>query len=253
MNLEERMACYRKSLEVPIPEETIQETIRRSKNAFYKAEQEGIVSYHEFLWIQLKCMPKKWWAFQSLILAVLWMLLNCVPDEELLVRSLGVASSLFVILIIPELWKNRLYGCMEIEAASYYTLRQIYAARMLLFGMADILMLTLFCGAASAGLRVGMSQLLIQFLFPLCVTAGICFGLLCSRYFLSETAAVVGCIVWNSVWMFVILDGDVYERIAMPVWVILMGLVILFTAFVIYRILANCDRYLEEVSDEAGT
>lgn len=36
---------------------------------------------------------------------------------------MGVASSLFVILMIPELWKNRSCGCMEIEAASCYSLR----------------------------------------------------------------------------------------------------------------------------------
>mgnify|MGYP006990195710 CR=1 FL=1 len=48
-------------------------------------------------------------------------------------RILGVVASLFIILIIPELWKNQTYQSMEIEATSYYSLRQIYAARMSLF------------------------------------------------------------------------------------------------------------------------
>ena len=56
-------------------------------------------------------------------------------------RSMGVIASLFVILIIPELWKNRTFQCMEIEASSYYSLRQVYAARMLLFGMAMVIVM----------------------------------------------------------------------------------------------------------------
>lgn len=49
-------------------------------------------------------------------------------------------------------------------------------------GIMDILLITVFCGAVSAGLHWQLSQLVIQFLFPLCVTACICFGILCSRH-----------------------------------------------------------------------
>ena len=51
---------------------------------------------------------------------------------------MGVVATLFVILIIPELWKNRSCECMEIEATSYYSLKQVYATRMLLFGVTDV-------------------------------------------------------------------------------------------------------------------
>ena len=48
--------------------------------------------------------------------------------------------------------------------------KQVYAARMLLFGVTDIFFITLFLGAASAGLHYELSELVVQFLFPLCVT-----------------------------------------------------------------------------------
>ncbi|MDM8211473.1 RNA polymerase sigma factor [Mediterraneibacter glycyrrhizinilyticus] len=56
--------------------------------------------------------------------------------RELKLREM--AETLFAILIIPELWKNRANCCMEIEGSTYYALRQIYSARILLFGLADI-------------------------------------------------------------------------------------------------------------------
>ena len=58
--------------------------------------------------------------------------------RELKLREM--AETLFAILIIPELWKNRANCCMEVEGSTYYALRQIYSARILLFGLADILL-----------------------------------------------------------------------------------------------------------------
>lgn len=230
-------------------EEKIQETIRRSRSAFYMAEQERTLSYRDFLWIQLKIIPKKWWVFQAFILLVLFMVLKAVPDVTLLGRSMGVAASLFVILIIPELWKNRVCGSMEIEAAAYYSLRQIYAARMMLFGITDIFLLTLFCGMASVRLGLELSQLIIHFLFPLCVTACICFGILCSRYFFSEAMAVAMCFVWSGIWMLIIINDNIYEKITLPIWYSLLGLAILFLMSAVYRILKKCNHYLEVLSD----
>ena len=139
-------------------EKKIQETICKSKNAFFMAEQERMLSYHDFLWIQFRVIQKRWWVLQFIILVALWIALNSIHDEMYIKRSMGVVAALFVILIIPELWKNRSCECMEIEAVSYYSLKQVYAARMLLFGVTDIFFITLFLGAASAVLHYELSE-----------------------------------------------------------------------------------------------
>lgn len=61
---------------------------------------------------------------------------------------MGTLAPLFVVLVLPELWKNRSSGALEIECTAYYSLRQIYAARMVLFGLVDLALLTLFFSAA---------------------------------------------------------------------------------------------------------
>lgn len=250
MNLEEKVRKYRETIQVKPQEEKIQETINRSKNAFFMAEQEKMLSYHEFLWIQLKVIQKRWWVLQFLILVALWVALTSIQDEIYITRSMGVAASLFVILIIPELWKNRSCECMEIEASSYYSLKQVYAARMLLFGMIDIFFITLFLGTVSAGLHFELLELVVQFLFPLCVTACICFGILCSKCFFSETVAIILCIIWSAVWLFIVLNESIYKIITVPIWLALLGIVVFFLAFTVYRILKNCNKYLEVSFDE---
>lgn len=135
---------------------------------------------------------------------------------------------------------------MEIEAASYYSLKQVYATRMLLFGITDIFFITVFLEVASAGLHYELSELVVQFLFPLCVTACICFGILCSKHAFSETVAIVLCVIWSAVWLFIVLNENVYIMVTVPIWSALLGVTILFIAFAIYRILKNCNQYLEQ-------
>lgn len=249
MNREGKIKKYKKIVQINSCEEKIQETIRNSKNAFLKAEQERVLSYYEFLRTQIRVIKKRWWVLQFLSLTVLWIVLNSIQDELYMKRSMGIVAALFVILIIPELWKNRSCECMEIEAVSYYSLRQVYAARMLSFGVIDILLITLFLVTASTGLHFELSQLVIQFLFPLCVTACICFGILCSKYSFSETFAIILC----AIWFFIVLNENIYAMVTIPIWFVLMGATILFLILAVYRVLKNCDKYLEVSLDEIRT
>ena len=49
MNQKEKIKKYRESIQVEASEEKIQETICKSKNAFFMAEQERMLSYHDFV------------------------------------------------------------------------------------------------------------------------------------------------------------------------------------------------------------
>ena len=162
---------------------------------------------------------------------------------------MGDAAAQFIILIIPELWKNRTNQCMEIESATYYSLRQVYSARMLLFGIVDVSIITVFCGAASISLKLSLTDLLIQFLFPLVVTACICFAILCNKRAFSETVAVGMCILWSALWWFILLDERIYTAIKIPVWISLFGIALIFMAFTVYRSIHQCGRIWEEKSD----
>ena len=61
----------------------------------------------------------------------LWWLLVYTESGAYVKKGMGMAASLFAVLIMPELWKNRNTGAMEIEGTTFYTLRQMYAANRL--------------------------------------------------------------------------------------------------------------------------
>lgn len=229
-------------------EEKICETISASKDRFFKEEEHTVLSRRSFLYIQFRLIRKRWWLLQGMILLLLWMLIPLADQSRYIYRSMGVASSLFVILLIPELWKNRTNQCMEVESAAYYSLRQIYAARMLLFGIADTALLTVFCTAAALSLEISLTRLLTQFLFPMTVTACICFGTLCSRRMFSEEFSVGMCIIWCAVWWFIILDERIYTVLTTPVWIGLFAGAAAFLIYAVRRSVRQCSSVWEGIA-----
>ena len=252
MKLEKKLKAYREHRNIIPDERNIAETVRKSIETYYFAEQERLLTYREFLWTQFWLIRKRWWFFQSLLLVLLWVALPSVQGGRIMPRIFGVAASLFIILIIPELWKNRTSRSMEIEAASYYSLRQIYAARMLLFGIVDIALILIFCTLTAMTTNILFSQLLLQFLFPMVVTTAICFGILCSRHSFGEATAVMLCIAWSSTWLIVILNEKIYAAITLPLWIAFSGIAFVFLAFAVYRMLHYCNHFMEVKSYGTG-
>ena len=54
MDFEKQIEEYKKMIQSEIREEKIQETIRKSKEAFLLAEQQRMLTFHEFVWSQFK-------------------------------------------------------------------------------------------------------------------------------------------------------------------------------------------------------
>ena len=137
------------TLPTPQPrEEAVQATVRAATQAFRQREASRPLSQLEFLRQQAQFLHKRWWLLQGAVLVLLWWLLQSAGTAYEVQRAMGTLAPLFVVLVLPELWKNRSSGALEIECTAYYSLRQIYAARMVLFGLVDLALLTLFFSAA---------------------------------------------------------------------------------------------------------
>ena len=219
--------------DIPIDESKLQKTIAVSKAEFVAEEAEQSLSSAEFLYQQSKYIKKVWWVAQAVLLFAVCLLLNQMEGALYIRRSLGIAAPLFVILILPELWKNRTHDAMEVEGTTFYTLRQVYAARLTLFAGVDLLLLTVFFIGASFFARVTIMELLIQFLLPFNVACGICFQTLYGNRNNSEAFSVLLCSIWTGLWTLVVLNDAAYNAISVPVW---MGLLAASFAYMGYSI-----------------
>ena len=205
--------------DIPINENKVMETIAISKSSFLSGEAGQTVSPREFLFLQSKLIQKRWWFLQGLLLAFVCLFLCHMEADYLIRRALGLAGPLFVILILPELWKNRNFDAMEVECTTYYTIRSIYAARLTLFAVVDLILLSAFFAVASVVAQISLWEMLIQFVLPFNVTCCICFRTLYAKRIRSEALAMLLCILWTGVWAMLILSDAIYSMISVPVWI----------------------------------
>lgn len=224
-----------------VNEMSVQNTIRQCQNVMIG--QENIrISYFEFIYEQSKFIKKRWWGLQSLVLILLWLLLRDPENTEYMGRITGILVEVFVILIIPEIWKNRRYLAIEIERTSFYSLRQICAARMLLFAIVDLMMMMIFFIVAFHTVQISIYNMAINFLIPLNVSSCICFRLLYSQWMESEYIAVFVSMIWIILWSVIVTNNVLYHIIADPIWI---GLIILsfgYLCFLIRKGQMNCEK-----------
>ena len=241
MNLEKMMQNYKTETKVIPREEKILETIQKSKEVMMEVQSEHTMSYGEFLFSQFRLIRKRWWMLQAALLIVTFFLMNYLDDSEYLMRTIGTSSVLFIVMIIPEFWRNKESDSLQIEATCLYSLRQIYSARVFLIGVADVFMITLFMLVCCVGMRMHFMDILVQFLFPMVVAAGICFAMLNSRA-LNEAASMLGCFLWSVIWWMVTMNDFIYTKITFPVWSILFGLASCFLIGAVYKAIHDCNR-----------
>jgi hypothetical protein len=238
---------HRKELEnyPKVQEEKLIQTILASKQALCNNSSEETISYFEFLYIQVNFIKKRWWLFQAGILILLWVYLYVTHGDFAVYRGIGILIPVFVILAIPELWKNIHSKSWEIENTAYYSLRQVYSARLLLFGGVDLLMLSIFMITSNIVMQISFYDILIQCLLPFNVTCCICFGILCGKRFSSEYIAIAFCMTGAAIWYQFVLNTELYTSLSK---MILLGILALSTAFLLFtirKLLKNCKCYGE--------
>lgn len=198
-------------------------------------------SYFEFLFDQLKFMKKRWWILQGGVLFLLWMILGDMDAGDNIARVMGAVSVIFATLIIPEIWKNRIFSAVEIEKTAFYSLRQICSARTLLFAAVDLAMLTIFFGVSAYTLQIPLYRIILDFLIPFNVSCCICFRLLYSNWNDMEYVAVFLSIVCIFIWSLIVSSDFIYHKISIPIWVGLLTISFVCLMYCIYKSNHNCE------------
>lgn len=235
-------------LSVPAGEGGLQKALWESRHAFYENEAADILSDAEFLFQQSKYIRKRWWLLQAGVLMALWSLLEWMKSGYLVQEYMGVAASLFGVLVLPEMWKNRSSNAMEIEGAAYYSLRQVYAARIFLFALVDFMMLCVFSLAAVLGGIIGMEAVLVQFFLPYTVTCCICFKTLYSCRIDSEVFALFLCVAWGMVWLLIQSNEKIYLAVTFPAWLAVLAAAAIYLGYCIWRGQKNCEDQIFQIA-----
>lgn len=244
-NVQERLREYGKSSQVMPDEGKVRDVAWRSCEVFFEEAEKYPASYADFFCGQVEYIRKRWWILQILALTVLWWCIRNLSKRTDLQCVMGVMAAVFAIMLIPELWKSKAAGVMEVEGSTFYSLRQIYAVRMLAFGLVDVGFLSVFTVIASATTPVQGKEIIIYFFLPFTVTCSILFRTLCSRSMMSQTGAVVSSLLWITVWLFTVTNEQIYQSISVPVWMVLLLAAALYLCYAVKRTLVVCETIWE--------
>ena len=247
--VEEQLRMIGGECSVSPRENAVTRAVDNSIGVFYTSQMSGKLSYGEFFRIQVGLIEKRWWVFQGILLLGVWGILSLSSASQETQRAMSVAAALFVVLAMPEIWKNKASKSMEIEGTTYYTLRQVYSAKLIAFGLVDVLMLSGFCLITTSTQAISLFALLTQLVFPMLVATSICFFIFCGKKHLDEVIGIVVCMGVNSLWMLIVMREEIYEMITPGLWGLMLLLAVGFTVMSLWRVLKSSNRYEEVMLD----
>lgn len=230
----------------------ISQIVKKAGNVLYEQAEKNMLSYHQFLNIQLKQIQKRWWVLQAFLLIMICFWIHSDRDGYYVNRSLGIAGAMFIIFLVPELWKNEKNKCLEIEMSSYFSIRQIYAARICILGIVDIFMITVFGVVVHFACDQPVYSIVFRFLLPMVVTASICFKTLDGKNALNSGCAIIMCFIWVGIWWGITSIGGIYDAVIYPIWAVVLMAAIIYLIITIKQFFDNCNKYWEVRLNEIG-
>lgn len=220
---------------IPVQEEKIIKTIQSSMQKLELSQLAQPLDIWEFLYLQSRFIKKCWWIMQAVLLSALYWYIQRQGEVQMTRQVLGIGAPLFVILVIPELWKNSSNNALDIEATTMYTLQQVYSARLVLFAGVDLLFLSLFCLGTTASKCLSLWEFVTQFLIPMNVTCCICLTCLYCPRVGNQSFSLVLCLFFALMWRDIVQNEQIYDAITVPAWAALLVLSLVYMGLCIFR------------------
>ena len=216
---EKKIESYQILIQKGYVRESVVRNVMKQCAGIMSRQDDRRASYFGFLHEQFKFIRKRWWALQGGSLLLLWMLLADYGEGANADRVLGALSVI----------------------SSYYSLRQICSARILMFAAVDLTMITIFFAVSFSTLQISAYRIVIDFLVPFNISCCICFRLLYSKWQELEYIAVFLSTACIFAWSMIVSTDFIYERISMTVWIGLLLLSFIYLIYCIWKSQCNCE------------
>ena len=229
---------------IPVREEKILQAVESSMRKLEQAQFEQPIDIWEFLFQQSRFIKKNWWLMQAILLCLLYWYVQLFGNPQTIRQALGIAAPLFVILVIPELWKNTSNNALDIEGTTMYTLQQVYAARLILFAGVDLLLLSVFCICTSLSHTLSLWDIMTQFIIPMNVTCCIALTCLYCPRIGNQSFSILLCLLFAMMWREVVRTEQIYKAITIPTWYALLFLSMTYMGYCLFRGQQNLRQYM---------
>ena len=131
-----------------------------------------------FVWTQAGFIRKRMWALQFALLAGLLVLVTAAGLPLRRYALCAAAAPLLLVANVQDLARVYHQGMVELELVTRYSLPKVTAARLLIFGACDGVLLAVLALVGSAVHRADLGAVLLYCLTPFTVVSALCLALL---------------------------------------------------------------------------
>lgn len=174
-----------------------------------------------FVWTQAGFIRKRMWALQFALLAGLLVLVAATGLPLRRYALCAAAAPLLLVANVQDLARVYHQGMVELELVTRYSLPKVTAARLLIFGACDGVLLAVLAVVGSAVHRADLGAVLLYCLTPFTVVSALCLALL-RRLKPAAFGRVALAVVGTSALVVLLpadrLQGWLYSRDVRPLW-----------------------------------
>lgn len=174
-----------------------------------------------FVWTQAGFIRKRMWALQFALLAGLLVLVVATGLPLRRYALCAAAAPLLLVANVQDLARVYHQGMVELELVTRYSLPKVTAARLLIFGACDGVLLAVLAVVGSAVHRADLGAVLLYCLTPFTVVSALCLALL-RRLKPAAFGRVALAVVGTSALVVLLpadrLQGWLYSRDVRPLW-----------------------------------
>ena len=174
-----------------------------------------------FVWTQAGFIRKRMWVLQFALLAGLLVLVTATGLPLRRYALCAAAAPLLLVANVQDLARVYHQGMVELELVTRYSLPKVTAARLLIFGACDGVLLAVLALVGSAVHRADLGAVLLYCLTPFTVVSALCLALLRRlkpAAFGRVALAVVGISALAVLLPADRLQGWLYSRDVRPLW-----------------------------------
>lgn len=174
-NLEEQLkSCFHaEATNIQVSEKSLHSTLLLANRELFQKCQRSRINFRTFLTLQIKYMGLPIWMVQGLLLLGICALLPSLLQYHLAhLTSRGIAtllcyfSTILAMHSISFVYRSSRYGMWEIETASHFSLTRLLAAKILLSGIGNIILLGAVFTVISQNTSCNRARTLFYLLIP---------------------------------------------------------------------------------------
>lgn len=230
--------------DVPMPNPiNIQETIIQVRREVNQAQHNGL-TFWGFYFQQFGFIRKKIWIIQFAILLFCGLKLYYYPESIQAISLISSISPLIFLSGITELSRTYMYGTIEIELSTQYTLSQVMMSRISILGLMDILSITILCVFVEINTSLNPYAIFLYICVPFMVTCFGCLWLLnrfknkeCNYY-----CFTLGIFIMGIVSMSIAFLPRLYIVTSLWIWAVILVIAIIGSGMQIFKLVNSCNK-----------